>query len=143
MRKLIAALSGRGDLGVLLVRLVLAEIVIIAGYQKFFGYGLEKLISNFGGYGIPVPQVLGPLIAALELGGGILLALGLFSRYLGVLFFFEFIVAAYVKWSVIQPPAGGYGAARLDTLIIVVAILIATHGAGRYSLDHKLGRWDR
>jgi len=143
MRKLIAGLSAQRDLGLLLLRLMLAEILILAGYAKFFTFGIGKVTANFTAYGVvPLPSISAPFIAILELGGGILLALGLCSRYLGVLYFFEFILAAYVKYAVIPAPAGGYGGSRLDTLIIVVALLIATHGAGKYSLDAKLRRWD-
>jgi uncharacterized membrane protein YphA (DoxX/SURF4 family) len=69
--------------------------------------------------------------------GGICLALGLGTRYLGVLFACEFVVAAWVKW---VPLDQGYMGSRLDTMLIVVALLLATQGAGKYSLDAKMGR---
>jgi len=142
MKRLIEALKAQSNVGLLLVRLVAAEVLIVAGYYKFFGFGLDKLIDNFSGYGIPLPMLSGPFIAALELVGGILLALGLFTRYLGILFTIEFIVATYVKYAIVPPPAGGYAGSRIDTMLLVVAILLATNGAGRFSLDVKLRRSD-
>ncbi|HEX7927171.1 MAG TPA: DoxX family membrane protein, partial [bacterium] len=94
MRAFIAALRGQGDLAMLLLRLVLASIFIVAGYNKFFGAGLERVTQMFTGYGVvPVPAVAAPFIAALEFAGGILLALGLFTRYVAVLYFLEFLLA--------------------------------------------------
>lgn len=143
MKKLIEALKAQSGVGQLLVRLMMAEVLIVAGFSKFFVSGLDRVTTMFDGYGIiPIPQIIAPFIAALELIGGILLALGLFTRYLGVLYTIEFIVAAYVKYAIVPPPAGGYLGSRLDTMLIVVAILLATNGAGRISLDAKLGRSD-
>src|SRR5690348_7910357 len=61
MRAFIAALRGQGDLAMLLLRLVLASIFIVAGYNKFFGAGLERVTQMFTGYGVvPVPAVAAP-----------------------------------------------------------------------------------
>jgi len=141
MQSLMSALAGLSGIAFLLLRLMMASILIIAGYSKFFVAGLERVTTMFQGYGIvPFPQAAAPFIGALELAGGILLALGLFTRTLGVLFFVEFIVAWWVKFNVIAPPGGGYLVARLDAMLIVTALVLATHGAGKLSLDAKLGR---
>lgn len=139
MGKAMSNLAGLNNLANLLLRLLLGGILIRSGFGKFFEAGLPKVIDMFRGYGIiPVPEAAGPFIAALELGGGVLLVLGLFTRYVGVLYTIEFIVAAWVKYAVIPPPGGGYLIARLDMLIIFVSFFLATQGAGSYSLDAKL-----
>jgi putative oxidoreductase len=136
MQSLISALSGLSGIAFLLLRLMMASILVVAGYSKFFVSGIDKVATMFQGYGIiPWPQGAAPFIGALELGGGILLALGLFTRYLGVLYFVEFLVAWWVKFNVMAPPAGGYLVARLDSMLIVTALVLATHGAGMYSID--------
>src|SRR3712207_5073894 len=50
-------------------------------------YGLQKLLAgpaNFGGFlaqlGVPAPTLTGYVVTLVELGGGILLIIGLFSR---------------------------------------------------------------
>ncbi len=139
MGKAMSNLAGLNNLANLLLRLLAGGIFIRAGYAKFFEAGIPKVIDLFGGtYGIPIPQVTAPFIATLELAGGALLVLGLFTRYLGLLYVCEFIVAAWVKFTIIPPPGGGYLSARLDMLIIFTAFLLATQGAGKYSLDAKL-----
>ena len=139
MNNAMAWLARQTGCSLLAARLVMGSILIASGYNKFFVAGIDKVTGNFTGYGIPLPAVAAPFIGALELVGGVLLAIGLFTRYLGVLYFFEFIVAWYVKFAVIPAPIGGYAGARLDSMIIVMAFLFATHGAGKYSVDAKRG----
>ena len=136
MQSLVAALTRLNGAAFLLLRLMMALIVIVSGYRKLFVAGLGPTVTAFEGFRIvPLPQVAGPFIALLEFGGGILLALGLFTRPLGVLFFGQFVVAWWVKYDVIAAPAGGYLAARLDAMLVVTALVLATQGAGKFSLD--------
>lgn len=139
MGKAMANLAGLNNLANLLLRLLLGGILIRSGYSKFFEAGIPKIIDTFRDvYGIPVAVVTGPFIATLESVGGMLLLLGLFTRYVGVLYTIEFIVAAWVKFTIIPPPAGGYLSGRLDLMILFVAFFLATQGAGKFSLDAKL-----
>ena len=83
----------------------------------------------------PFPSVVGPFIVLLEFAGGIAVVLGLFTRYLGVLYTIEFIVAfLVVKLGM------GYPKFRIDLTLIAFGVLMATHGAGAYSLDRMLKR---
>ena len=61
--------------------------------------------------------------------------LGLLTRYLGILYAIEMIVATYVQWSVFSK---GFSGAQLELLLLFIGILVATHGAGKYSLDRML-----
>ena len=137
MQRFMAFLASQSGIAYLLLRLMMAEILIVAGYRKIFVFGLGAIAGNFEKYGIPLPQVMGPFIGLLEFFGGIMLAAGLFTRYLGVLFTCEFIVAAWAKWI---PIGEGYAGARLDTMLIVTALVLATQGAGPISVDAKMGR---
>ncbi len=139
MHRYMAMVSGHSSLGVAGFRVMMGIIVGIAGYLKFFGYGIAKAIENFRGYGIPVPEFFAPFVATLEFAGGILLMLGLFTRYLGTLYAIEFIVAAWVQWIAL---GRGYMGARLELMLIMGGVLLATSGGGRYTLDRKLGRPD-
>ena len=82
--------------------------------------------------GIPLPALSATLIVALEVIGGALLAMGLFSRWVGLLFALQFVVATfYVKWA-----AQGFGAARFDLLILAGSALIFLAGPGRAAIDN-------
>ena len=63
--------------------------------------------------------------------GGIALLLGVFVRYLGLLYTIEFIVAAF--W--VKLPTQGYAAARLDLMLLAGAAALYFLGAGRWSID--------
>jgi len=61
----------------LVARVLLSAIFISAGYGKIVGYdGTVQYMASQG-----VPGVLLPGVIALELGGGLAILLGLFSRW--------------------------------------------------------------
>ncbi len=112
-----------------LLRLVMGIILSVAGYAKFLG--IAGTIEYFTKHGFPVPVITAWFIALLEFGGGIALIIGLFARYLGVLFVIQFIVA--VLW--VKFPTQGYAGARLDLMLIAGAAALYFLGAGRLSVD--------
>jgi len=54
---------------------------------------LDKVTGYFGDLGIPAPGLMAPLISGLELGGGILLTVGLASRLIAFLLMCNMLVA--------------------------------------------------
>lgn len=137
MRRLASALAGQSAIGYFLLRVLTGIILALSGYNKFFGIGIGAITSNFEKWGIPLAQVSAPFIALLELVGGILLILGLFTRYVAVLFAIEFIVATWTKWA---PIGAGWTGSRLEFMILFAAVLYATNGSGAYSVDSKIGQ---
>ncbi|MFQ5896695.1 MAG: DoxX family protein [Candidatus Methylomirabilia bacterium] len=116
--------------GVTAVRLAMAVIFIVAGYQKFAG-GLGGITGFLDKIGILLPGLMGLYISVLELVGGILLLIGLAGRWVGLLFALEFIVAAfYYKF-----PTLGWAAGRVDLMLLAGAILLFLAGSGKASVD--------
>jgi putative oxidoreductase len=111
------------------LRVVMGIIFSVAGYTKLVG--IAGTIEYFAKLGFPFPVVIAWFIALLELGGGIALILGLFVRYLGLIYTIEFIIASF--W--VKLPMQGYAAARLDLMLLAGAIAIYFIGAGRWSID--------
>ena len=111
-------------------------------------HGLQKLLAgsgNFGGFsaqlGVPAPTLMGYVVTLVELGGGILLIIGLFSRLAALLLTIDLVVAILlVKVNVgfLSPQGGGAGA-ELDLALIAGFLVILLAGAGRISLDYTLG----
>jgi putative oxidoreductase len=58
-------------------RVLLALMFVIMGYGKIGGY--DGTVGYMESYG--VPGILLPLVIAAELGGGLLIAVGFFSRW--------------------------------------------------------------
>lgn len=59
-------------------RIFLAVLFVVAGWGKLTGF--EGAVGYIASNGLPVPQLVTALTILVELGGGVLLILGLFSR---------------------------------------------------------------
>jgi putative oxidoreductase len=111
-------------------------------------HGLQKLLAgpaNFGGFlaqlGVPAPTLMGYVVTLVELGGGILLIIGLYSRLAALLLTINLVVAILlVKVNVgfLSPQGGGVGA-ELDLALIAGFLAILLAGPGKISLDYGLG----
>jgi putative oxidoreductase len=113
-------------------------------------HGMQKLLGMFGGMGFTANAALfdklgytpgafwGTLVGCTELIGGILLVLGLFTRFAAaaVLIFMltaiHFTSAKGFFWS-----AGGM---EYPILIGICALFFLIRGGGRCSVDHMIGR---
>ncbi|MBV8879252.1 MAG: DoxX family protein [Planctomycetaceae bacterium] len=123
--------------GLLILRLFLGLGLVAHGYQKFFLFG----ISGFAGFleklGAPAPQASAWLSASTELAGGLLIALGLFTRLAAVPLAINMLVAAVLAHSgyfITNTPPGREYALNLAAAFVALALT----GAGRYSIDHRL-----
>lgn len=124
------------DLGLLLVRLGLAATFVPYGYAKWAG-GMDRFVGLLLATGFPFPEVLARAVAALELAGGVLLALGLGTRVVAGLLAVEMSVAiARVLW-----PRGYVGGFALETTLLLCALALVAAGGGRWSLGR--GRLSR
>ena len=65
------------DLGLLVLRLALAGIFIAHGVQKVIGPGVEGFSSTLANLGVPFPYQAAVATIASELGGGLVVGLGL------------------------------------------------------------------
>jgi len=112
-------------------------------------------VGRFTKLGMPMPEVLAPAIAVLEIGGGFLLMSGLGTRLISVPFIIEMIVAMLsTKISLYHgtsplpaPPAppimGGWAVLheiRSEYAQIMTCIFLLAAGPGPWSLDALLQR---
>ncbi len=125
--------------GLLILRLFLGLGLVAHGYQKFFLFG----ISGFAGFlekmGAPAPYASAWLSASTELAGGLLIALGLFTRPAAVPLAINMVVAAFLAHSgyfITNAPPGREYALNLAAAFVALALT----GAGQYSIDHRLAR---
>jgi putative oxidoreductase len=131
------AAAGTNDALLAVGRIVFAVIFIFSGLEKFMD--LAGTAAAIGSKGMPFPQVLAVLTAALELGGGLLIVLGWQTRIVALALALFTLVAAYFFhdfWNM-------QGAERADNMIHALKnlsifggfLMLAAAGAGRYSLD--------
>ena len=116
--------------GITAIRVAMGIIFVVAGYRKFAG-GVGAVSANLAKWSIPLAEIMGPFIATLELVGGILLILGIATRWIGLLFALEFIVATFwVKFRLMSFADG-----RLDMMLLAGGILLFLAGPGRAAID--------
>ena len=120
--------------GITLVRLMMGIILVVAGVTKWLP-GIGGTVAFFSQLGIPLPPVMGPLIASGEVLGGLLLVAGFGSRVVGLWFVCEFLVTAfYVKLG----RGAGWDAARIDLMLLVGSLMLVVAGGGKLALDDWL-----
>ncbi len=113
-------------------RVLLSLIFIVAGYSKIGGYaGTAGYMESAG-----VPGELLPLVILAELGGGIAILLGLFTRPVAV---------ALAGFSVISGVIFHGAPDQVNQIMLMKNIAIAggflvlaANGAGAWSIDAKL-----
>jgi uncharacterized membrane protein YphA (DoxX/SURF4 family) len=130
----------------------------------FFWEGLLKLVyanqgvGRFTKLGMPAPELVANATAILEIGGGLLLIGGLFTRFIAVPFIVEMLVAMlatkvslYLGTSPLPLPAAlpkvGLWAVlhevRSEYAQIMTSVFLLAAGPGPWSLDAWLARRKR
>lgn len=113
-------------------RVMLAYLFVVAGYGKLFSY------EATAGYmqSMHVPSFLLPLVILLELGGGVAIIIGLFTKFTSVFIAIFSIVAAIIFHQ---------GNDSVNSLMFMKDIglaggflLLAIHGSGKFSIDYVI-----
>jgi putative oxidoreductase len=121
---------------VLLGRLGLSWIFIDSGWGKIAAFaGTQQYMESAG-----VPGILLPLVIAIELGGGLAILLGLFTRWVALALAVFTIVAAILFH--VPHMADQMQAINVWKNLAIAGgfCVLAAHGAGRYSVDARMGR---
>ena len=133
-----AAHSGNvNDAVVLVGRILLAAIFIKSGFGKITGF--EGTVGYIASKGLPLPQI-GAIIAILvELGGGILLAVGFKARWAALAIAIFTLAAGIIfhnYWAVDAAQRMGQEINFWKNVSMTGGLLLAyAFGPGRYSVD--------
>jgi len=128
------------DLAYLIVRVTAGLMLIPHGWTKVFTNGVGGVTGMLTRYGVPMPGMFAYVIMALETIGGIMIAIGLFTRVVAALLVVEFLVIIFVAhW----PKGYSVGAGGIEYPLMWGLILLAIllRGGGPWSVDRKLG-WE-
>jgi putative oxidoreductase len=126
------------NIGLAILRTVVAVIFIAHGGQKLFVYGFEGVSGAFGQMGIPMAAIVGPFIALLEFFGGVALAAGLLTRVAALGLAFNMagaILLVHLKAGFFLPNGSEFALALLGA-----SALMAITGAGAFSIDALIER---
>lgn len=119
-------------------------ILRIGAGLLFMQHGLQKLFGWLGGFG-GTPGNTAELVSqmglagVLEVFGGALIVLGLFTRPVAVILTIEMIAAYFIA----HAPQGGFpiqNGGELALLYALVFLMFAAFGAGPASLDRLLSK---
>lgn len=123
------------DLALLAGRVLLALMFVMAGWSKIGGYaGTQGYMEAMG-----VPGFILPLVILLELGGGLAVVLGLFTRSLSVLLAGFTLMAAFIFHY--QPAEQMQMLMFMKNVSVAGGFLaLAAAGAGAFSVDARLGK---
>ncbi|CAM5319474.1 MULTISPECIES: DoxX family protein [Streptomyces] len=131
----------RRDLGLLLLRLGTGGVLAAHGSQKLFGWfgggGIEGTGQFMDSIGYAPGKVSATAAGVAELGGGLLLALGLATPAAGAA-----AAGAMAGASAVHAPNGFFnqeGGFEYAASLGLTAAGLAVAGPGRLSLDHLLG----
>ncbi len=118
-----------------IARILMAQIFLLAGLSKIGAYaGTQGYMDSMG-----VPGALLPVVIALEIGGAVALIVGYQTRWVA------YVLAGFSGISAIIFHANFADQMQMimfmkNWAIAGGLILLATQGAGHYSLDHYFKR---
>ncbi|MCL9659258.1 DoxX family protein [Paenibacillus hunanensis] len=121
-----------------IMRVVLGILFLAHGISKF-QMGMDGVAGWFQSVGIP--GFLAYVVSPIELVGGILLIIGLFTRYVSILLIIVLLGAVFtVKLSAGLMGNGQMAGYELDLSFMLVALYLAVSNNTGFSLDQMLFR---
>ncbi len=120
------------------VRVVTGIIFAMHGWQKFVG-GLDGVTGMLAGMGFPLPVVFAVLLIAAELGGGILLILGVLTRFCAQ----ALVIVSVLALVLVHLENGffaGNGGYEFILLLLATSVALALGGPGRAALGKGMWR---
>ena len=117
----------------LILRLAIAAIFIYHGYGKLFvSGGFPKAVAMMNNLSIPLPTYSALLVGVVEFFGGILLLLGLLTKWASLALIADMLVALF-KLHLKQ----GFGASEFVLLVMASLIVILLSGSGKFSMGNS------
>ncbi len=116
------------------LRVIVGFIFAAHGWQKFTEFTIAGTQAAFGKMGVPAADVVAPIVATIELVGGIALIAGVLTRVFGALLALDMLGALFL----VHAPAGLFaenGGYELVLALAAAAAAVALTGAGRISID--------
>jgi putative oxidoreductase len=137
------ATGAAGDVIWLVARCLIGGIFVYSGFGKLTG--LEGFAASLAKNGVPVPEIMAVIGAAVEFFGGLAIVLGIKSRYAALLMALFTINATLIShrfWELPDPAMFKMQSVHFmkNVAILGAFLLLFVQGGGRLSID---GLWRR
>ncbi len=128
----------RPAIGLAIVRITVGVVFLMHGWQKVFSYGFEGISGGFAEMGVPMPGVMGPFIALLELVGGVALIIGVFTRVFAALLACDMLGA----FLLVHMPGGFFLPAGFEFVFVLfmACLALALCGPGTWAVDERMAQ---
>ncbi|MGH9588317.1 MAG: DoxX family protein [Acidobacteriaceae bacterium] len=120
-------LNRRQPWGFFALRLALALAMVVHGYEKL-------ALHHFLNHALEMSYWLGHISALTEFMGGILLFLGLFTRFAAALIAIDMLAALFAAGI-----HSGFGVYSYVLAMVAMALMLVFSGGGVMSADRKFG----
>ena len=126
------------NVGLAIVRIITGIIMFAHGYQKVFQFGFAGVTSFFTQMGVPMPEITAPLVAVVELAGGLALILGLLTRLAALGLAVDMLGAIFI----VHLKAGFFlpNGVEFALLLLACCVALVIAGAGAFSVDEGIAR---
>ena len=120
-----------------ILRIVTGFLFAAHGWQKFNEFTIAGTQASFAQMGVPAANLVAPVVATLELVGGIALILGVLTRVFAALLAVNMLGALFLVHASagVFAATGGY---ELVLILAAAALAVALVGAGKVSVDKAL-----
>lgn len=118
--------------GIAVIRIVVGVIFVMHGWQKL-SWGFQHVAEFLGSLHIPLPALAAVVLTLVEMLGGIMLILGVLTRYVAALLAIDMLVAiiAYHAKNGFFAPQG----IEFPLLLLAANVNLILTGAGALSLS--------
>ncbi|PJJ80063.1 DoxX family protein [Mucilaginibacter auburnensis] len=124
----------------LLIRLVVGGVFLSEGIQKFL-FAKAQGVGRFEKIGLPNAEVLGPFVGTTEIICGLLILIGLLTRFAAI----PLIIIMLVAITTTKIPMLEDGGickmlheSRTDWAMLLCSIFLLMRGGGAFSLDRRV-----
>lgn len=128
----------------IIIRLVVGAVFLSEGIQKFLIPEIRGA-GRFEKIGLPSPEFLGGFVGFFEIICGLLILLGLFTRFASIPLIIIMMVAFAVTKSAVFIDEGFWAllhGSRTDWSMLLCSIFLLIKGGGKWSLDRMIIRKD-
>lgn len=124
------------DAALLALRLMIGAFLIYGVWDNIVSAErMAEFVGFLTRFGFPAPELMAPLSVWAQFLCGAAFILGLFTRWAALICAFNFVVAI----AMVDHHAGIRGSFP-SACLVFIGLYLATHGAGRFSLDRLLDR---